>query len=660
MPNWIQLQDFTGELLLHHTLHHSIGNPAESRNPGLLAVGAVPAFDINTIEPYSSRGPAPDGRIKPDIVGVARGQSVTRRSESNLNGRWAGTSQASPHVAGLAALVKQRFPNYTPAQIANYLKDHANPRGAVPNNTWGYGFARLPAIDAATSTPEPTATAEPTPEPTPSPEPTPEPTPEPMPTPPADPCAENLGADSTIQGSWSDDCPSESRSGSYAIYYTFLLAESSDVTMGVESAVDTYLYLHEGAGRDGSVLHENDDIVSGNTNSEIQETLSAGTYTIEATTYDAGATGQFTLTVSGLPAAVEPSSTPEPTPEPSPAPEPTPTPTPVPSPSSPQDTPGVVVSAGPNHACALDTNGEIACRGVNDSNQVSGRPTDSGYIALSVGGKHSCAIDSGGNLKCWGSDASGQVSNHPTSNGFVAVSVGDKHSCAIDANSVVQCWGSNDYGQSSAPSHSTFVAIGAGYNYTCGLRSDNNLECWGRFEAVDGSTPSPRPTPTPTPSPTPAPGNIGIRTNPVPLGQYFRPPSSHWELRVVSVDRDAWPEIQTDSGFGDPPETGNTYVSIRIAVLNRGSASESFSPYFMDTVGASQVSQNAFGGGCWLWMPDSFDTSLIIFPGGELEGNVCFEVRTSDVGSLVLFGDWFDFDAEFDYRDTLWFWSLSQ
>ena len=702
MPNWIQLQDFTRELLLHHTLHHSIGNPAESRNLGLLAVGAAPAFETNTIEPYSSQGPTPDGRMKPDIVGVARGQSVSYSSAERPDGRWAGTSQSSPHVAGLAALVKQRFPDYTPEQIANYLKTHADPRGAVPNNTWGYGFARLPATDEATSTPGPTATAEPTPEPTPSPEPTPEPTPEPMPTPPADPCAENLEADSTIQGSWSDDCPSESRSGSYASYYTFSIAESSDVTIRIESSVDTYLYLHEGAGRDGSVLHENDDIVSGNTNSEIQETLSAGTYTIEATTYDAGATGDFTLTVSGLPAAVEPSPTPEPTAtpeptvtppvdscvetvnadgavsgswdsncasesradsyasyytftlaesaevtvtleasvdtylymregagrdgsvlhenddivsgntnseiqetlsagtytieattydagatgqftltvsglpaavEPSPTPEPTPTPTPVPSPSPPQDTPGVVVSAGPNHACALDTNGEIACRGVNDSNQVSGRPTDSGYIALSVGGKHSCAIDSGGNLKCWGSDASGQVSNHPTSNGFVAVSVGDKHSCAIDANSVVQCWGSNEYGQSSAPSHGTYVAIGAGDNYTCGLRSDNNLECWGRFEAVDGSTPSPSPTPTPTPSPTPTPGNIGTRTNPVHLGQFFRPPSSHWELRVVSVDRDAWPEIQADSGFSDPPEAGNTYVSIRIAVLNRGSAS---------------------------------------------------------------------------------------
>ena len=339
MPNWIQLQDFTGELLLHHTLHHSIGNPAESRNPGLLAVGAAPAFEVTTIEPYSSHGPAPDGRIKPDIVGVARGQSVTRRSESNLNGRWAGTSQASPHVAGLAALVKQRFPDYTPQEVATYLKNHAEARGAVPNNIWGYGFARLPATDEATSTPGPTATAEPTPEPTPSPEPTPEPTPEPMPTPPADPCAENLEADSTIQGSWSDDCPSESRSGSYASYYTFSLTESAEVTITLVSSVDPYLYLREGIGRDGTVLCENDDYALGvtstlcsnidsspdtSTDSGMVASLAEGTYTIEATTYEVAATGDFTLTVEVDTSSVQ--SQPSPTPVPSPSPTPVPLP----------------------------------------------------------------------------------------------------------------------------------------------------------------------------------------------------------------------------------------------------------------------------------------------------------------------------------------------
>ena len=118
----------------------SIVSPAESANPGLLAVGAASWKDTNTIASYSSRGPTTDGRIKPDIVGAANGNSA-------IWGPWGGTSQASPHVAGLAALVKQRFPDYSPQQVAQYLKDHAEPRGNVPNNTWGYGFAKLPASD---------------------------------------------------------------------------------------------------------------------------------------------------------------------------------------------------------------------------------------------------------------------------------------------------------------------------------------------------------------------------------------------------------------------------------------------------------------------------------------------------------------------------------
>ena len=56
----------------------------------------------------------------------------------------------------------------------------------------------------------------------------------------------------------------------------------------------------EGQDRPGEPLHKNDDLESGNTNSRIQETLEAGAYTIEATTYSEGETGSFTLTVAGL------------------------------------------------------------------------------------------------------------------------------------------------------------------------------------------------------------------------------------------------------------------------------------------------------------------------------------------------------------------------
>ena len=158
-----------------YTESGSIGNPAESPNPGLLAVGAASYWDVNTIASYSSRGPTPDGRIKPDIVGADCAATSTDGAGFTVTtGQrcwFVGTSQAAAHIAGLAALVKQRFPDYTPAQIANYLKSNAEPRGAVPNNDWGYGFAKLPNPTDSGETPpaEPTPIGTPaTPSPTPS------------------------------------------------------------------------------------------------------------------------------------------------------------------------------------------------------------------------------------------------------------------------------------------------------------------------------------------------------------------------------------------------------------------------------------------------------------------------------------------------------------
>ena len=119
-------------------------------------------------------------------------------------------------------------------------------------------------------------------------------------------CEQALPASGTANGAWSSDCNSNERDGSYSRYYTFSMEEQSPVTIDLTSSVDTYLYLRSGDATSGVALHENDDIESGNTNSRITATLDAGTYTIEATTYGAGETGSFTLTVSGLDGATAP------------------------------------------------------------------------------------------------------------------------------------------------------------------------------------------------------------------------------------------------------------------------------------------------------------------------------------------------------------------
>jgi hypothetical protein len=77
----------------------SVPTPADAA--GALAVGAVRWTDT-ALAPYSSRGPTDGGRLKPDLVAP---------TYVNSNPEWpgtAGTSAATAHVAGGAALVRER------------------------------------------------------------------------------------------------------------------------------------------------------------------------------------------------------------------------------------------------------------------------------------------------------------------------------------------------------------------------------------------------------------------------------------------------------------------------------------------------------------------------------------------------------------------------
>ena len=149
-PAWIQLgARIEGDNFQYYSPRYHVGNPAESRNPGMLAVGAAHWGSLQAIASYSSRGPTIDGRTKPDITGIACGRTSLRSSGVNDGTEcwFSGTSQAAPHVAGLAALVRQRFPDYTPEQVTAYLKKHADDHERGPlgaDNTWGHGLAVLP------------------------------------------------------------------------------------------------------------------------------------------------------------------------------------------------------------------------------------------------------------------------------------------------------------------------------------------------------------------------------------------------------------------------------------------------------------------------------------------------------------------------------------
>lgn len=116
---------------------HYIGVPADA--PGLIAVGAVD-YDGRRAD-FSSFGPTPDGRIKPDLV--APGEQVVTAGNVGIDlGLSSGTSVASPMLVGGLASLWSAYPDKTALEILAAVFATAD-QTKQPDNERGYGMPDL-------------------------------------------------------------------------------------------------------------------------------------------------------------------------------------------------------------------------------------------------------------------------------------------------------------------------------------------------------------------------------------------------------------------------------------------------------------------------------------------------------------------------------------
>jgi hypothetical protein len=88
-------------------------------------------------------GPTNDGRIKPDICGPDQVSTYSF-------GLFSGTSAASPHVAGAAALILDRYPTYSASQLWDCLVSSAIDMGN--HNIYGHGRLNVSSCSSITGT----------------------------------------------------------------------------------------------------------------------------------------------------------------------------------------------------------------------------------------------------------------------------------------------------------------------------------------------------------------------------------------------------------------------------------------------------------------------------------------------------------------------------
>ena len=434
-PQWVQLVLASGNKIDHSTQQHSINSTAESANPGMLAVGAAPWYDVRSIESYSSRGPTPDGRVKPDIVGADCAESSLAPLRDGRRG-FCGTSQAAPHVAGMAALVRQRFPQFSPEEVADYLKSHAEQRGSgQPNNTWGYGFAKIPdppknpneTEDSAPSPPEYPAETEDT-----------------GPSPSAGEFVSVSAAarhtcgvrrDGSVQCWGSNEDPDGEWLG------------QATPSAGKFDSVSAGFWHTCGVMRDGSVECWGWD-------SSGQATPPAGEFALVSagSHHTCGLKRDGTVDCWGYDKEGQ---------------------------ASPPDGEFISVSAGSN-TCGVRRDGSVECWGVT----AYGSGVRGGQFTLPIlqldsvntGTYHTCGVSRNGSVECWGADESGQST--PPAGEFASVSAGGRHTCAVRSDGSVECWGWDLYGQATPPPEE-FASVSAGFWHTCGVRRNGSVACWG-------------------------------------------------------------------------------------------------------------------------------------------------------------------------------------
>jgi len=131
---------------------HTDGQAMSDAYTGGSVVEATLSADIlipkpelaDTLADFTSRGPGFANTFKPDVAAPGFGINSTNVGTGTLGGLSSGTSMASPHVAGMAALLLDKDSSLSPAAIKALIQNSTTPAiGDYPLALQGVGIAHV-------------------------------------------------------------------------------------------------------------------------------------------------------------------------------------------------------------------------------------------------------------------------------------------------------------------------------------------------------------------------------------------------------------------------------------------------------------------------------------------------------------------------------------
>ena len=148
--------------------------------------------------------------------------------------------------------------------------------------------------------------------------------------------------------------------------------------------------------------------------------------------------------------------------------------------------------------------------------------------------------------------------------------------------------------------------------------------------------------------PTPSPTNLALPAgmtldNPVAAGEVLQGMDGT-EIVVTAISEDATGLVLDTNQFNDPPEPGNRFymVSVQVAYVS-GADSLNVVESDYSLIGDNRVVYTPFDDSCGV-IPDELSAEL--FPGGQTQGNVCFQIEADDGNFVLIHEPFWSFEGE--------------